>query len=192
MRSRYLRQIIYVKGRDLKSRRRTGCPLLFRNSFLSLCLSAPFSYEWCMTGRGWGGWGRLKSVQLILSKHRPPPSERHINSLTRTAFTDTHIIILTCTRYIQFGLETPTDLTELGGKKDFPSSWAHSDPGNSADRDKYCTTTVVLKDWRFYSTTVLHKDVENGLTFPTTAAAVSRVRISSSSNCQLFQANHVC
>lgn len=63
----------------------------------------------------WRG-GRLKSVQLILSKHRPPPSERHINSLTRSAFTDTHIIILTCTRYVQFGLETPTDLAELGGE----------------------------------------------------------------------------
>lgn len=163
--------------------------------FVSL-LRFPMNDAWLGEGGGGGEMegGRLKSVQLILSKHRPPPSERHINSLTRTAFTDTHIIILTCTRYVQFGLETPTDLTELGGelgKKDFPSSWAHSDPGNSADRDKYCTTTVVLKDWRFYSTTVLHKDVENGLTFPTTAAAVSHVRISSGSNCQLFQASHV-
>lgn len=63
MRSRYLRQIIYVKGRDLKSRRRTGCPLLFRNSFLSLCLSAPFSYEWCMTGRG-GGGGEMERGEI--------------------------------------------------------------------------------------------------------------------------------
>lgn len=46
---RYLRQIIYVKGMVLKSWKQTGCPLLFRNSFLSLCLSALFSYERCMT-----------------------------------------------------------------------------------------------------------------------------------------------
>lgn len=68
---------------------------------------------------------RLKSVQLILSKHGPPPSERHINSLTHATFTDTHIIILTCTRCVQLGLEKPKDLAELGGEgeeKDFPSS----------------------------------------------------------------------
>lgn len=45
------------------------------NSFLTLCPSAPFSYERCMTWRERESWrrGRLKPVHLILLKHRPPP-----------------------------------------------------------------------------------------------------------------------
>lgn len=73
-----------------------------------------------MTGRRGGGGeargARLKSVQLILSKHGPPPSKRHINSLTHATFTDTHIIILTCTRCVRLGLERPKDIAEFGGE----------------------------------------------------------------------------
>lgn len=60
--------------------KKTGCPLLFRNSFLSpfslslsfLCLCTVFigmMRDWERELKG----GRLKSMYLILAKHRPPP-----------------------------------------------------------------------------------------------------------------------
>lgn len=93
MRSRYLRQIIYVKGRVLNSWKKTSWPLLFRNSFLSLCFPAVFSYEWCMTKseRESKRWERLKSEHLILSKHRPPPlCETHKHSNIQYIHRQTH------------------------------------------------------------------------------------------------------
>lgn len=73
--------------------------LYYSEMFFSLfvSVSAPFSYERCMTWReSWSG-GRLKPVHLILSKHRPPPlweaykhSDIYSYAHTHTSHTHTH------------------------------------------------------------------------------------------------------
>lgn len=100
---------------------------------------------------------RLKSVQLILSKHRPPPlREAHKQSDPHYIHrhTHNHTYMHSLLRPVWFG-NSERSLRGRGRregeeKRTFPgSSWVYLVPGNSAD----CTAAAVLKDRSFYYTT---------------------------------------
>lgn len=140
MRRRYLRQIIYIKGRVLKFWKQTGCPLLFRNTF------CPFSYERCMAWRELKRGGvRLKPVHLILSKHRPPPLwEAHKHSDIHS-YTHTRTILLAYTHNLQFvwfGIALSSHRALGRRKKDFPRQTL-----SLFSSGKFCRLREVVQLW---------------------------------------------
>lgn len=116
--------------------KQTGCLLLFGNTFL--CLSASFSYERFMTWRALKTGGRLESVHLILSKHRPPPlweadkqSDIHTDTHTHThSYAYIH-----SEAPVWFGIAQISH-REQERSKTFQDKWPFL--GNSADWDMWC------------------------------------------------------
>lgn len=141
MRHRYLRQIIYVKGRVLKSWKQTGCPLLFRNSFSLFVSLLHFYTNDAWLGESWRGV-RLKPVHLILSKHRPPPLGEAYKQSDIHSYTHTHTIMPAYTynlQFVWFGIALSYHRARGRRKKTFPGKrLAYSAQGNSADREKQC------------------------------------------------------
>lgn len=113
MRHRYLRQIIYVKGRVLQTWKQTGCLLLFRNSSFFLCVCSVFIWTMHDLERELKR-GRLKPVHLILSKHRTSAPLGGIHLYTHT---HTQSCLHTLTISSLYDLELPWVLTEPRGEE---------------------------------------------------------------------------